>query len=269
MRPSDTIENDRSSLKTAHRPSLVNRIRPGRSLLLFPAIVAGGWALLVAVFASASQLLSPADEGGAWGDVLGAVGGNFAIAFVVAFAVSVFVRAMSRRGTSPTGGSVDKGPPAPMGAEPSPRPQHHIRSSDRVALRVAKGGALGALPGLLTVVVPLLLADLDVISADQSQIGFIGVPLLIIGTLAGTATAASYSGCAGAVLLGDGAGFIIGLVAGVLIDSALRAADVEMVGIWLILTPLGMVAGAVVAVHLRLHPSDTTARGDGSSRSAR
>jgi hypothetical protein len=42
---------------------------------------------------------------------------------------------------------------------------------------------IGALPGLLIVFVPLVLASLDVITFDQSRIGIIGVPLLFFGVL--------------------------------------------------------------------------------------
>jgi hypothetical protein len=83
----------------AHRSSLRDLIRPGHSLVLFPAIVASGWALLVAVAAAAFQLMGPDRHGGSPSDVLGAAIVNFGMAFVLAFAVSAIVRATGGRGT--------------------------------------------------------------------------------------------------------------------------------------------------------------------------
>lgn len=112
--------------------------------------------------------------------------------------------------------------------------------------RVAIGGVLGGLPGLLIALVPLLLHGFGVISSDQSQIGFVGVPLLIIGTLVGTLTAASDSGCTGTVLLGAVAGF----VAAILISTGLSAVGATLGPIFLFLTPLCMIAGALLGTYL-------------------
>ena len=49
--------------------------------------------------------------------------------------------------------------------------------------RVVLGGVIGGLPGMLIALVPLVMHDVGLITSDQSQIGFIGVPLLFIGCL--------------------------------------------------------------------------------------
>ena len=125
------------------------------------------------------------------------------------------------------------------------RPVTH-RPHTPMMRRVALGGVLGGLPGLLIAVVPLLLHEFGVISSDQSQIGFVGVPLLIIGTLVGTLTAASDSGCTGTVMLGAVAGFVVA----VLINAGLSVVGAMLGPIFLFLTPLGMIAGALLGTYL-------------------
>lgn len=51
--------------------------------------------------------------------------------------------------------------------------------------RVLLGGLVGAAPGVLLMVVPVALHAADLITADQSQIGFIGMPLALLGLFAG------------------------------------------------------------------------------------
>lgn len=51
--------------------------------------------------------------------------------------------------------------------------------------RVLLGGLVGLVPGALLMVVPVLLASTDVITSDQSQIGFLGMPLALLGLLVG------------------------------------------------------------------------------------
>lgn len=237
-----------------HGRSRWDRIRPGRSLLLFPLAVAGGLALLIGAFATASQLFT--EEKGTWREVAGAAAGNFVIAFVVALLVSALLRNAGQASPSTGPRSGADIPPPRRGAR-RPAPMDHVQLRRPVMRGIVKGGVLGALPGLLLCVVPLLLADVDLISGDQAQIGFVGLPILIIGTLLGTSTAASDTGCAGAVLLGNAAGFVVGLGVGLLIDVGLRAAGVGLFGVWLFLTPLGMIAGSVFACH---HVQPTSAR---------
>lgn len=122
------------------------------------------------------------------------------------------------------------------------------RSRRSAMRRIATGGALGALPGLLMAIVPLLLHDVGAISSDQSQIGFIGLPALIVGIFVGTAIAASGTGCGGAPLLGAGAGFVVGLVAGVLVATAIPG----VAGIWIFTIAVGTIAGATLAASFRL-----------------
>jgi hypothetical protein len=248
MRPPGLAEHDQHSGR-AGRPSRREGVGRGRSLVLIPALVAIAWALLIAVFASVSRLVGPEGERGTWAEVVGAVVGNFAMAFVIALAVSAIVRASRRRETSGAVRRIDWGPPNPAGRGQPARDPNRYRP---VMSQVARRGTLGALPGLLIIVVPLLLHEFGVISSDQSQVGFMGVPLLIIGTLLGSATAGSESGCAGAALLGAGAGFVVGLASGLRI----AAIGAGLAGIWLFLTPVCMITGATLATYLRLRHAD-------------
>lgn len=111
--------------------------------------------------------------------------------------------------------------------------------------RVFLGGVIGGLPGLLISVVPLVLWEFDVITSDQSQIGFAGVPLLFIGVFFGAMFGAYGLAHPGKVMLGLGGGFVLGLAAGIGIDSALYAAGVTVPGLPLFLPPVAMIGGAV------------------------
>ena len=128
-----------------------------------------------------------------------------------------------------------------------------VAASCQTIRRVATGGGLGALPGLLIAVVPPLLHDIAVVSSDQAQIGFVGVPLLIIGTFAGTAIAAADRGCGTAALLGSGVGYIVGISIGVMVGTVV----VGLAGSWLFVTPIGMIGGAALATYLRLLRADS------------
>ena len=119
---------------------------------------------------------------------------------------------------------------------------HHQSAShsDTVLARVVTGGVLGGLPGLLLIGLPVLLAALDLITADQSQIGFLGVPLMVLGIFVGTAVGAGRE-YALAVIVGVGAGLILGVTVG-----GLLAANRVLPGLWLLLVPAGMVTGGAV-----------------------
>ena len=101
-------------------------------------------------------------------------------------------------------------------------PGRHGRRDRSMGRRVAIGGALGALPGLAVALVPLVLHELGVISADQSQIGFVGLPLLVVGTLVGVVAAVSGTDAASAVWSGIGLGSVVGLGVGVLVTVVCR-----------------------------------------------
>ena len=237
------------------RSSRLDRIRPGESLVLFPLMAATAWSLVVAVFASISQLFGPEDERATWGDVVGAALANFVMVFALTFAISAIIRVSARRNTKGPPPPAEWGPPtSPLQAE---RSRSHLHSGSRECRRVARGATIGALPGLLLAVVPLLLHDSGVISSDQSQIGFIGLPILVIGTVIGSVATAAGSGSAAAALLGCGAGFAVGLTAGSLV-----AAATGLGGIWLFAVPLGMIVGAALATCLRLRHTDTRAPGE-------
>ena len=100
--------------------------------------------------------------------------------------------------------------------------------------RVVLRGIVGGLPGMLIALVPLLLHDVGMITSDQSQIGFMGVPLLFIGVFIGTLSGAS--GHTGSVALGVVLGFVLGLAIGVALVP----------GLWLFLTPATMIAGGAL-----------------------
>ena len=71
--------------------------QPGHSLFAFAAVLAGLWAFAVGTFATAGHLFGPEGERGSWGEVVGAIGGNFVVVFVLCFAISLIVRAQQRR----------------------------------------------------------------------------------------------------------------------------------------------------------------------------
>lgn len=66
-------------------------------------------------------------------------------------------------------------------------------SHERLA-RVLTGALLGSLPGVLLLGVPVLLSEMGVITADQPQVGFLGLPLVPLGLLVGTALGAALPG---------------------------------------------------------------------------
>ena len=103
------------------------------------------------------------------------------------------------------------------------------------------GGILGGLPGLFLIAVPTLLAVLDLITADQSQIGFLGLPLMVIGIVIGTVLGAGRE-CSGAVMAGVVAGLVFGLVVG-----GVLAANRILPGLWLVMVPSSMIGGAAAA----------------------
>ena len=105
--------------------------------------------------------------------------------------------------------------------------------------KVFLGGVIGAIPGLVVALVPLLLHGLGIISADQSQIGFIGVPLLFVGVLVGTMRGAAAVGHSGRVVIGVAIGFAVGLTVGLLIATLMPV-------VWLVTTPAAMIAGGVL-----------------------
>jgi hypothetical protein len=107
--------------------------------------------------------------------------------------------------------------------------------------RVFLGGLIGALPGLLIALVPLALTSLDVITSDQSQIGFIGVPLILLGALVGTSIGARGSTHPGKVMLGVGIGFVVGLAGGIALNLT---TPVPLAGLFLV--PAAMISGGVL-----------------------
>ncbi len=114
--------------------------------------------------------------------------------------------------------------------------------------RVLLYGAIGGLPGLLIAVVPLLLHEAGVITSDQSQIGFIGVPLLFIGVVIGITMGVPDSPQRGKAMLG----MILGGLLGVVATAATSANGVG--GPWfLLLGPIGLIGGAMLGLRLGHH----------------
>ena len=70
---------------------------PGRSLLLFPLVLALLSAIVISIFASIGRLWGPEDEQGTWVEVIEAASGNFAFVFVAAFLVSAIMRIVRNR----------------------------------------------------------------------------------------------------------------------------------------------------------------------------
>ncbi len=251
MHPPELIERGGRQAEPARRPSRWERLRPGRSLFGFPLAVGGAWALLVAGFAGVGQLFGPEEDRGTWGGVIGAAVGNFLVVFVLALVVSAIARLTSGKGArAPVADAESSPPPSPPAnaapAEPPGAPDH-----ERAVRRVVLGGVLGGLPGLLIVGVPLLLQGLGIISADQSQIGFIGVPLLLIGAFAGVLTAAD-AGQGGHVAFGAAVGFVGGLAIGAAATTVLLAAGIGLPGAWLLTAAAGTIAGAAFSVRRQL-----------------
>ena len=71
--------------------------QPGHSLVAFPALVAGLWALGTGTFATLGHLFGPEDEQGSWAEVVGVIGGNFVAVFVLCVVISLIVRAQQHR----------------------------------------------------------------------------------------------------------------------------------------------------------------------------
>jgi Ca2+/H+ antiporter len=107
--------------------------------------------------------------------------------------------------------------------------------------KVLLRGTIGAIPGLLVALVPLVLHEFDVISSDQSQIGFVGVPILFVGVVIGVVGAAAETDRTGSAALGLAAGFAIGLAVGLALASVLAPL------IWLFTTPAAMIVGGAAA----------------------
>lgn len=119
------------------------------------------------------------------------------------------------------------------------------REGSTAARRTVRGALLGAAPGALLVLVPLVLHAAGVITADQSQIGFAGVPLLLIGLSIGAVTR-SPAGAGTRVAAGLGAGFLVGAVGGVVVTELLRNTGFVVPGVWIVAVPLLMIAGAAL-----------------------
>lgn len=112
--------------------------------------------------------------------------------------------------------------------------------------RVLRSGLLGAVPGAVIIGIPAILLAFGVITSDQSQIGFMGIPLLFLGLLIGMLIGASNAGSSPRVLAGMG----IGLVAGVALGVALTPL---FPGAWLIFGPLSILAGGAAGAWRHEH----------------
>ncbi len=126
---------------------------------------------------------------------------------------------------------------------------------------VSIGAVLGGIPGLVVLLLPILLAELGVISSDQSQVGFLGVPILFLGILVGALGAAARVNSSGAVGLGVALGFGAGLVVGLLLQTGLDAVGLTVPAAWLFVAACAMVAGAALGARVHgAHATDVVAR---------
>jgi hypothetical protein len=103
MRPPGIDERRDNNVARHSSRSRWDAIRPGRSVWRFSAIVATGWAIIVAALASAARVLAPDGEEPSWGEVVAATTFNFVLVFVGVAAASLIVRAVSRRRRAATG----------------------------------------------------------------------------------------------------------------------------------------------------------------------
>ena len=86
------------------------------------------------------------------------------------YAVGMSIAAVAtRRGDSTTG--------------PAPARQDVVKRS-------VVGGLIGIVPGVLVMGVPIALHAMDVITSDQSQVGFLGIFFIPVGLIAGAAIGA-------------------------------------------------------------------------------
>jgi hypothetical protein len=72
-------------------------LRPAKNPLVFPLAVATLWALVIGAFATVGRVSGPEDERGSWGEVLGAIAGNFAVFFALCFVISLVLWSRARR----------------------------------------------------------------------------------------------------------------------------------------------------------------------------
>ena len=114
-------------------------------------------------------------------------------------------------------------------------------------------GLFGALPGFLLAFVPLVLHEMDVITSDQSQIGFVGVPRLFVGMQLGLAWGAAATGHSKKVMVGAIGGLTTDVAGGLVIERALESAGGGPGGLVLITAPLGMLAGGTLGARWGEH----------------
>ena len=97
--------------------------------------------------------------------------------------------------------------------------------------------------------VPIALHELDVISSDAAQIGFLGVPLVVIGAVVGALHGATEVGCGDVAVPPAGLGFVVGVIAG----GVLGASAVAVPALPILVVPFAVVASVAFAVlvHLR------------------
>ena len=68
---------------------------------MFPLVVALVWGLVIGAFSTLGRLFGPQGEQGTWAEVAAATAGNFALAFVAAFVLSLLVRSSQRKSGDP------------------------------------------------------------------------------------------------------------------------------------------------------------------------
>ena len=68
---------------------------------MFPLVVALVWGLVIGAFATVGRLFGPEGEQGTWAEVAAATAGNFALALVAAFVLSLLMRSSQRKSGKP------------------------------------------------------------------------------------------------------------------------------------------------------------------------
>ncbi len=111
--------------------------------------------------------------------------------------------------------------------------------------RVLVGGLLGALPGAAITVGALALHARDVIG-DPTAVGFLGLALLFVGLIVGVVVGAArtpHTGKShvGKALIGMGIGFVVAVAVGMPLSAAFMP-------VWVVVEPIGMLAGAALGV---------------------
>lgn len=102
MRPPEVHERGAPEAETPRADPWWHELRPGKSLTLFPVVVAAVWGVFLALLGTVVRLTTSGDEQPSWGELALSTAMNAAGVFVIAFVISVGFRIVQRR-TATTG----------------------------------------------------------------------------------------------------------------------------------------------------------------------